>query len=556
MSPIEGSTDRSAGRIGSTSTSRDSTWTSRCSTAASRCSTAASRRSASAPRCSTWTFRGQRFRPFSPALALALLALIRPLSMSVASAATTVQVASALPYPVFATSPPGDSRLFIVEQQGTIRILENGHLLAAPFLDIHSLVPVISDDDERGLLGLAFDPNYAQSGYFYLDYANVSSNTVIARYRVSQSNPNLADPASAEIVLTIQQPFTNHKGGNLAFNPTDGDLYIGMGDGGSEGDPNNMGQDTQVLLGKMLRIDVRADSGYVVPPTNPFVGDRAYRPEIWALGMRNPYRWSFDRLTQDLWIADVGQDNYEEIDFQPAASGGGQNYGWRLMEGFHCYNPPTGCDPESTLTLPIYAYDHSQGRCAITGGYVYRGTAVPEFQGDYFFADFCSAHIWTLQYDGHQVTNVVDRTTELAPGGNQSITTIAGFGQDGDGELYLVDRGSGTDGAVYKIVPSPDSAPEPPATPGDLDLMVGPNPSSGTMQFRVQSHLSGKLELRICDLSGRTIRLLSAGDVGGGSHEFSWDGADRSGRAVPAGVYFLRATLDGKTIVRPLAISR
>jgi glucose/arabinose dehydrogenase len=368
-----------------------------------------------------------------------------------ASAATTVRVASGLDFPVFVTAPPGDGeRLFILLQAGKIVVLKNGTLLPVPFLDIDGLIPDVSAYDERGLLGMAFHPQYASNGFFYLDYIGLDNSTNIVRYTVS-GDPDVADAASATLILNIPQPYGNHNGGMLAFGPQDGDLYIGMGDGGSEGDPGDRGQDLTTLLGKLLRIDVDGGAPYAIPPDNPYAAGGGPLPEIWASGLRNPWRYSFDRGPGDLYIADVGQWDWEELDFQPATAGGGQNYGWRLMEGNHCYNPPTDCN-DGTLTLPVYEYDHAGLACSITGGYVYRGSAIPELQGQYFFADYCSNQIHSLRIVDGAVTDLQDRTAELAPGQGLTIENIASFGEDGLGELYIVDRTANLLGEVYKIV--------------------------------------------------------------------------------------------------------
>lgn len=385
---------------------------------------------------------------------IAILAAVIILLMELASsqkAYTMVlhssRVASGLSRPVFVTSPPGDTtRLFIVEQQtAKIKILADGVVMPTPFLDIDPIV--INGGEEQGLLGLVFHPDYSNNGYFFVNYNDSSGNTVIARFHVS-GDPNVADLSSRSILLTIAQPYPNHNGGMLAFGPKDGYLYIGMGDGGSGGDPQNRAQDDGQLLGKMLRIDVDSGFPYSIPPDNPFVGPGNPLDEIWAKGLRNPWRFSFDRVTEHLFIADVGQNSYEEIDFQPATSNGGENYGWRLMEGDSCYNPPINCDPGG-LTYPIYVYSHggSPFRCSITGGYVYRGNAIPELQGTYFFADYCSGQIWSFRYDSTGISQFTDRTLELAPGNGMSINNISSFGEDGKSNLYMVDL----DGEIYRI---------------------------------------------------------------------------------------------------------
>ena len=378
------------------------------------------------------------------------LAGLQEIGGAQAPALTTRRVASGLAHPVFVTAPIGDPRLFVVEQDGLIRILSAGALLPSPFLDASGLT---DDSGEQGLLGLAFPPDYATSGLFYVNYTDLSGDTVIARYRVS-GNPNVADAGSAEVLLTIPQTDVNHNGGHLAFGP-DGYLYIGMGDGGGAGDPFNAAQSDDTLLGKMLRIDVSGGwgSGYSIPPTNPHVGPGDPLDEIWAKGLRNPYRWSFDRTTGDLYIGDVGQARREEIDFEPAADPGGRNYGWRLMEGSLCFNPAVGC-PTAQLVLPLYEYGHASGRCSVTGGYVYRGGIISA-QGRYFFADFCTGEIWSFRR--HPVQGAVDlinHTIQLRPP-TGSINSVSGFGEDGFGELYIVDRGGAANGEVFRVVGIP-----------------------------------------------------------------------------------------------------
>lgn len=375
---------------------------------------------------------------------------------------TTVRVASGLNQPIFATAPVGDySRLFIVEQRGVIRILDlaTGQLLPSPFLNIDSEVVNFTGSDERGLLGLAFDPDFATNGFFYVSFIDNSSFSVVRRYTVSTTNPDAANTATAFNLLRFAQPFGNHNGGMIAFGP-DGYLYIGFGDGGSGDDPGNRAQNTGLLFGKMLRIgvgggdDYPADStkNFEIPADNPFVGAGNPLDEIWALGLRNPWRWSFDRMTGDLWIGDVGQGIWEEVDFQPASSSGGENYGWRCMEGNSCTGL-SGCTCNSAaLTLPILVYNHSAGRCSITGGYVYRGLAMPAMQGLYFYADWCSGNVWTITQSN--VTPVQRLPGELNPTGGGVLSNISSFGEDAFGEIYIVDRGGTTTGEVYKIVPA------------------------------------------------------------------------------------------------------
>ena len=307
-------------------------------------------------------------------------------------------------------------------------------MLAAPFLDIRARVG--SSGSEQGLLGLAFHPDYTKNGYFFVNYTDRSGDTVIARYRVS-ADPSLADPSTEVRLLEVQQPYGNHNGGDLAFGP-DGYLYISLGDGGSGGDPRNFGQSVDTLLGKLLRIDVSEVDGYSIPAGNPFVNGGG-RPEIWAYGLRNPWRISFDQLTGDLYIADVGQNSWEEVNFQPAGSPGGENYGWNTMEGFHCFQS-SACD-QSGLTLPVIEYAlHVQGDCAVTGGYVYRGHSLPAWQGIYVYGDYCSGRVWGLFQNP---TGVWENGLLFETGAR-----ITSFGQDEDGEIYLVNHR----GSVYQLV--------------------------------------------------------------------------------------------------------
>jgi glucose/arabinose dehydrogenase len=339
-----------------------------------------------------------------------------------------VEVAAGLDKPVYVTDAgDGSGRLFVLEQDGRIRIIQNGQLLEQPFLDVSDLVS--RDDTERGLLGLAFHPQYTASGFFFIDYTNKDGNTVVAKYRVSASDMNRADPQQVSMIITVQQPFPNHNAGQLAFGP-DGDLYIGLGDGGSAGDPNGNAQNPKALLGKLLRLDVDHGVPYRVPDDNPFVKDPAFAPEIWAMGLRNPWRFSFDSATDDLYIGDVGQGQWEEVDFQPASSKGGENYGWNAFEGNHPYSDTTPA-PQQAVE-PVAEYSHTDG-CSITGGYVYRGAALPDLQGYYVFGDYCSGTIWNTKRDaqGNWQTSVMMNSGRV----------ISSFGKDEDNELYLVDYG-------------------------------------------------------------------------------------------------------------------
>jgi glucose/arabinose dehydrogenase len=327
----------------------------------------------------------------------------------------------------------GTGRLFVIEKSGKIRIIQQGQMMPEPFLDLSTIITP-NAATEQGLLGLAFDPNYESNGRFFINYTDFNGSTVIARYQVS-ANANQANPDSAVIVLTIEQPFWNHNGGHIAFGP-DGYLYIGMGDGGDGHDPGERAEDLTKLLGKMLRLDVSGDT-YAVPSDNPFSPASGAKTEIWAYGLRNPWKFSFDGLTGDLYIGDVGQGNYEEINFQSTSSKGGENYGWDTLEGNHCHEPKQGCDAGDSV-LPILEYDHSEG-VSVTGGYVYRGKQIPSLQGKYLFGDFGSKTIWVAKKNGDTWSREVFEQTRLS---------IASFAEDEIGELYIVDFG----GSVYQLV--------------------------------------------------------------------------------------------------------
>jgi cysteine-rich repeat protein len=368
------------------------------------------------------------------------------------TALDAVRVATGLSMPTHITAPPLDpSRVFIVEQPGRIRLLKNGVLQPTPFLDID---PLVSCCGERGLLSLAFHPDYESNGRFFVNYTDNAGSTTIARYQVS-GNPDLADAGSARILLTVTQPFGNHNGGQLAFGP-DGYLYCGMGDGGGGGDPLEAGQDDTTVLGKLLRIDVDVETPpyHAVPPSNPNAGAGLPLGLVWAKGLRNPWRFSFDRATGDLYIADVGQSAVEEVDYQPAASTGGENYGWDIFEGSQCYEPlplfPTCPSPPTGYTMPVLEYGHVFFACSITGGFVYQGCRLPDLRGTYFYADLCADFIRTFQgVSGGMAQNLADRTADLAPGGGVTIDTITSFGEDARGELYIADY----TGEIFMVVP-------------------------------------------------------------------------------------------------------
>lgn len=381
----------------------------------------------------------------------------------------------------------GDSRLFVVQKGGLIRILNaDGTVNAAPFLNLSSLV---STNSERGLLGLAFHPNYATNGYFFVNYTNLAGNTVIARYSVNATNPNIANTTET-ILMTILQPFSNHNGGTIKFGP-DGYLYIGMGDGGSGGDPGNRAQNINENLGKMLRIDVNTSTApfYSSPSSNPYVGV-AGNDEIWAIGLRNPWKFSFNRLNGDLWIADVGQDAIEEINkvLSPLPNSG-INFGWRCYEGNSTYNT-SGCAPSNTMRFPFIQYARFGGACSVTGGYYYSGTAYPNFQNKYFFTDYCDNKI-------RMVDNAGVITTTASFSGNNFVT----FGEDVNGELYIAGITSGT---IYKIIDSSLSN----SNFHSESFSLFPNPAK--VSFTIKNALTNPAtKIELFDISGKLIQTLN-----------------------------------------------
>ncbi len=362
----------------------------------------------------------------------------------------------------------GDDRLFVVQQRGLIRILDlEGTVSGTPFLDLSGIVS--QSGSETGLLGLAFHSDYHENGYFFVNYTRASDgSTVVSRFSADENNPDLADRESEIQLLTVNQPYSNHNGGQLLFGP-DGYLYIALGDGGSGGDPNNYAQNQNILLGKILRIDVDAvnEAGYGIPPDNPFVNDESARDEIWAWGVRNPWRNSFDRLTGDFWIADVGQNSREEINFQPVGSTGGENYGWRCYEGNQAYNQ-SDCQEAENYVFPVFDYNHEGSGCtgSVTGGYVYRGALHNEMFGVYIFTDYCTGNVYTITqtsegFEGEQLSDFNERG-------------ISTFGEDRYGELYLAKK---TAGEIYKVTATGDCKPVAKILADDTTFVLEPDSS-------------------------------------------------------------------------------
>ena len=449
------------------------------------------------------------------------------------------RVADGLSLPVRVTAPPRDGRLFIVELGGTIQVYDRGGAHRGLFLDI---APQVGSGGERGLLGLAFAPDYATTGRFYVNYSGTDGDTRVSRFLVDPGDPDRALAGSEEVLLVIDQPFANPNGGHLEFGP-DGMLYIGMGDGGGSGDPGNRAQDDQLLLGKMLRIDVSGPAGYTVPADNPFVGQPP-RDEIWAKGLRNPWCFGFDRLTGDLWIADVGQNAVEEIDRQPASSAGGENYGWRLMEGSQCFDPPAGCD-DGTLTLPLH--DYAQGgnpyRCSISGGYVYRGLLAPELYGRYLFSDYCSNEVLALVLDeSGQVVREDDLTAQVAP--DRGFDGVVGIGQDAYGEVYVIELAGG---AVWRIISDATAVGDVPA-PARLEPNF-PNPFNPSTTIAFTLPAADRARLTVHDLRGRRVATLVDADLPPGPHTVTWRPVD-----LPSGAYLCRLATSGGSTSRPMTL--
>jgi glucose/arabinose dehydrogenase len=484
-----------------------------------------------------------------------------------APAAAQIQAVSLvqnLPYPLHVTAPPGDTeRLFIVSQLGDVRILKNGSLLPAPFLDLTG--EVLSASFEQGMLCLEFDPGYASNGWFYVhfiqDDGTMPGRSVVRRYTVS-ANPDSADENSAHPILELPQIAVNHNGGNLVFGP-DGYLWIGFGDGGS----SNTARDPLVWFGKMLRIDVHGDDfpadstrNYAVPPTNPFVGDPGTLDEIWALGLRNPWRYEFDRLTGDLYIGDVGAARAEEIDFVASAAtdSGGMNFGWPSMEADSCNSPPVNCD-DGSFTYPIYSYPHTMTSAhAIVGGRVYRGSALPAaLYGHYFFSDESWPGLWSFRFENGQVTELTDWSSQLDVGG--ALKFPAHWHEDEAGELYVVEYRTGALGEVWKIVPDPAYVgvePRPEPARGVLLGVPRPNPFREETRFPVTAPRGDRLDVAVHDVAGRLVRRLHAGPGTGAVRMLAWDGRDAAGSPVSAGIYFVRATAGESVRSRRVLLTR
>ncbi len=377
------------------------------------------------------------------------LLVFSPVDSGAASNLSTVsiqinKIADNLDRPLGVThAGDGSDRLFVVLQGGKVMIYDGAQILPTPFLDIAAKVSCCV---ERGLLSLAFHPNFSSNGFFYVNYTDLAGDTVVARYQAA-SNSNQADANSESIILSIDQPFSNHNGGQLQFGP-DGFLYIAAGDGGGTGDPSNNAQNLNSLLGKILRIDVDGASPFAIPTGNPFVGNTSARDEIWAYGLRNPWRFSFDRKTGDLIVGDVGQNSFEEINFQPASSAGGENYGWRLMEANACFNPASNCNTGG-LTLPILEYPTGSD-CAVIGGYRYRGRRFPDLNGIYLFGDVCSGKVFAAEPDA---ANNWSQKVLL-----DTALFLTSFGEDENGEIFATD-GLANTGALYRIDPFPLSIP-------------------------------------------------------------------------------------------------
>lgn len=465
-----------------------------------------------------------------------------------AAAAAKVDVEVAFPalsfdHPVDLQHPgDGTDRLFVLEQPGVIKVFENSQSIAfaGTFLDIRDKVDY---GGEKGLLGLAFHPDYKNNGYFYLDYTAPNPlHTVIARYQVNPQNPNLAERDSELILLEISQPYSNHNGGQIVFGP-DGYLYIAMGDGGSGGDPQGNGQNRRALLGKLLRIDVdqpAAGRNYGIPADNPFAGNtQGFREEIYAYGLRNPWRFSFDPVTGWLWVADVGQNRIEEVDIVTK----GKNYGWNIMEGASCYEPSSGCDTTG-LVMPIWEYTHALG-ASITGGFVYRGSAVSDLLGAYIYGDYVSGRIWSLRYDGQSTavnTQILD--TDLL---------IASFGVDRNNELYICTF----DNKIYRFKATTTGGLVKPPLPSAFSLAQNcPNPFNSSTAIHYALSTEANVRIEVYNLEGQLVRTLENRHLAPGSYSVKWSGESDGNLVLPSGLYFYRLQAGAEAFINRMVLLR
>ncbi len=449
-----------------------------------------------------------------------LVIIITLFSSNISAQVTPVVFAEGFTNPV-SIAHAGDERLFIVERGGTIRIIDGAeNIVPTPFLDISGIT---RSGGEQGLLGLAFHPDYAEKGYFFVNYTNLDGNTVIARYSVSAEDSDQADPESRQEILSIEQPYSNHNGGDLKFG-ADGYLYIGMGDGGASGDPQNYAQDLTSLLGKMLRIDIDNGTPYSIPLDNPYIRDDVAADEIWASGLRNPWRFSFDRQTGDLWIADVGQNAIEEVNYVPSGTGAGLNFGWRCYEGEAPFNTDN-CGSSGDYTFPLYQYYHSEDNgCSVTGGYVYRGTEFPSLNGYYFFSDYCNDILYSLHDSSGQWV--------LTKHGQFPENNFTTFGEDQQGELYVAGISSGI---VYKLTTEeePTGFTAPVASP----WKIYPNPAQDHIYLSSNGHGQLPEIVRVFNASGDLVREFTPKDPG----------ETMEIRGIPPGVFLVEITTSGKT---------
>lgn len=444
--------------------------------------------------------------------------------------------------PVYLThSNDGTNRIFVIQKNGLIKVFPNDSTVtsATTFMNLSSRIITGGGSSEQGLLGITFHPDYATNGYFYVDYTEAGDGrTIVARYSVDSTNPNQGDFNSELRLLNIFQPYSNHNGGILFFGQ-DGYLYIGMGDGGSGGDPQNRAQNVDSLLGKVLRIDVDTTTttlNYGIPPTNPFATGGG-RPEIFSWGMRNPWRMSQDPVTGLIWCGDVGQNTYEEVDIIDNA----RNYGWRIMEGFHCYNPSVGCNMTG-LTLPIKEYAHTSGRCSITGGFVYRGSRRPDLVGRYIYADYCTGEIWKLRYEGGVVT---EDSLLLSAG-----TSILSFGTDQNNELYIL----GNNGIIYRFNRSTSTGlgDDKPAPPDRFVLEQNyPNPFNPSTAISFSLPAAAHVHLDVYDILGRKVASLVNGYLTAGSHQTQFSASNLS-----SGIYMYRLTTPTFTRTKAMLLSK